>query len=175
MTYSSATDSLNLECRARMNGATLKTIREALGLSVPWFANFCSVQERTVRHWESGRNTVPIAVAAAIREFEKAAAELVTQLVDQARTAIAVYGMPKGPILAVRYASDEDLNRYQPNMAGLPATFHAAAIARTRWALAQEVEIDVKMLNAPAYEAWRQSIDQPDSHELREQFAAQYE
>ncbi|WP_368643271.1 helix-turn-helix domain-containing protein [Castellaniella ginsengisoli] len=69
-----------------MNGATLKTIREALGLSVPWFADFCSVQERTVRHWESGRNTVPIKVGAAILTLEKASLELSDGIVNQIRT-----------------------------------------------------------------------------------------
>src|SRR3546814_1499304 len=77
-----------------MNGPTLKTVREALGLSVPWFASFCNVQERTVRHWESGRNSVPSAIATGIRSLEKASAELVEQLVDQARLIIQQHGMP---------------------------------------------------------------------------------
>lgn len=156
----------------RMNGATLKTVREALGLSVPWFADFCAVQERTVRHWESGRNTVPIAVATAIREFEKASAELVAQLIDQVRAVTAKHGLPVGAVPVVRYADDEDLNHYQPNMAGLPATFHAAAIARARWALAPDVEIEARMLDAGAYEAWRRSTNQQDSSSLRAQFVA---
>lgn len=155
-----------------MNGATLKTVREALGLSVPWFAGFCAVQERTVRHWESGRNTVPISVATAIREFEKAAAELVIKIVDQARSVIAKHGLPTGTIPVVRYADDEDLSHYQPNMAGLPTTFHAAAIARARWALACDVEIEARMLDAGAYESWRRSINQQDSPGLRAQFVA---
>lgn len=154
----------------RMNGATLKTVREALGLSVPWFASFCAVQERTVRHWESGRNTVPIAVATAVREFEKASAELVVQLIDQVRAIIAEHGLPTGAVPVVRYADDEDLNHYQPNMAGLPTTFHAAAIARARWALIGDVEIEARMLDVGAYESWRRSTNQQDSPGLRTQF-----
>src|SRR5690554_772033 len=138
-----------------MNGPTLKTVREALGLSVPWFADFCNVQERTVRHWESGRNSVPIALAAAIREFEKTSSDLVAQIVDQAQDIIAEHGLPTRALPVMRYADDEDLNRYQPNMAGLPATFHASAIARARWALTGTVEIEARMLDAGAYEAWR--------------------
>lgn len=155
-----------------MNGSTLRTVREALGLSVPWFAGFCAVQERTVRHWESGRNTVPIAVAAAVREFEKASADLVTQIVDQVRDIIAEHGLPTKALPVMRYANDEDLNRYQPNMAGLPATFHAAAIARARWALEGTVEIEARMLDAGAYEAWKRSTNQQDSPRLRMQFVA---
>lgn len=131
-----------------MNGATLKTIREALGLSVPWFANFCSVQERTVRHWESGRNTVPIKVGAAILTLEKASLELSDDIVNQVRAITATRGKPEGSVPIVRYADDQDLAHYQPNMKGLPATFHAAAIARARWELAGEVEIVAQMFGA---------------------------
>ncbi|WP_368655375.1 hypothetical protein ABRY94_11630 [Castellaniella ginsengisoli] len=153
-----------------MNGATLKTIREALGLSVPWFANFCSVQERTVRHWESGRNTVPILVATAIRKFEKAAAELSAQVIDQARAAVAKCGPSMTSFPVIRYASDEELNLYQPNMSGLPATFHSAAIARARWAMASEIEIVATMLNAGAYEVWCRRLGQPVSPGSHVQF-----
>lgn len=165
-------DSHHIERDDRMNGATLKTVRETLGLSVPWFASFCAVQERTVRHWESGRNAVPIAVATAVREFEKASAELVVQLIDQVRAAVAKQGLTVGTIPVVRYADDEDLNHYQPNMAGLPTTFHAAAIARARWALFPDVEIEARMLDAGAYESWRRSTNQQDSPGLRAKFVA---
>lgn len=155
-----------------MNGPTLKTVREALGLSVPWFANFCNVQERTVRHWESGRNSVPSAIATGIRSLEKASAELVEQLVDQARLIIQQHGMPTGAIPVVRYADDDDLKHYQPRMAGLPATFHAAAIARARWILSNEVEIEARTLDSAAYEAWLRSTNQKDSPQVRAQFVA---
>jgi transcriptional regulator with XRE-family HTH domain len=155
-----------------MNGPTLRTVREALGLSVPWFARFCNVQERTVRHWESGRNTVPIAVAAAVRQFEKASADLVAQIVDQVRRIIAEHGLPTKVLAVMRYADDRDLNRYQPNMAGLPVTFHASAIARARWTFEGTLEIEARVLDAGAYEAWRRSINQEDSLRLRMQFVA---
>tara|TARA_A100000171_G_scaffold47017_1_gene52506 strand:- start:752 stop:1228 length:477 start_codon:yes stop_codon:yes gene_type:complete len=156
-----------------MNGATLKTIREALGLPVPWFAKFCNVQERTVRHWESGRNTVPTQVATAIRELEKASLEMSKNLIDQVNSIVAEHGVPNGPVPVVRYADDEDLAHYQPNMQGLPTTFHAAAIARARWALIDVVEIEASTLNAGAYEAWRKLTHQEDSPQLRAQWASE--
>jgi len=54
MTQQQAANTIDAGRQSPMSGATLKTIREALGLSVPWFAQFCSVQERTVRHWSLG-------------------------------------------------------------------------------------------------------------------------
>ncbi len=155
-----------------MNGATLKTIREALGLSVPWFASFCAVQERTARYWESGRMAVPTQVRTAILELERAAAETADQLVAQVRALIAAHGRPDGPIPIVRYQDDDDLAHYQPNMEGLPATYHAAVIARARWALANEVEIEARMLDAAAYEVWRRTIGEADSPSLRARFVA---
>ena len=133
-----------------MNGATLKTLREAMGLPVPWFAQFCAVQERTVRHWESGRNTVPIKVGAAILTLEKASLEMSDSIVSQARAITAQHSNQERPLPVVRYADDEDMARHQPKMKGLPTTFHAAAIARARWMLAGEAEIVAQMFETEA-------------------------
>jgi hypothetical protein len=153
-----------------MNGATLRTIREALGLSVPWFADYCNVRERTVRHWESGRNAVPAGVEHAIFELEKASTGMADQLIDKVRALIAQYGPPKGPIPVERFDEDEDLARFQPNMKNLPVTFHAAAIARARWSLAGKVEIVARMIDVDAYEAWLDETGQADSPQLRSLF-----
>lgn len=131
------------------------------------------MQVRTVRYWESGRNAVPADVETAIRVLERASIEMTDDLVAQARKLIAEYGKPDKPLPVVRYAEAEDLARYQPTMAGLPATFHAMAIARARWILlADGVELEARMLDVPAYEAWRIATGQPDSPSLRAQFAA---
>jgi hypothetical protein len=148
MTQQQAANTIDAGRQSPMSGATLKTIREALGLSVPWFAQFCSVQERTVRHWESGRNTVPIKVGEAILTLEGASLELSDSIVSQVRAITATHGKPDGSVPIVRYADDQDLARCQPNMKGLPATFHAAAIARARWELAGEVEVVAQMFGA---------------------------
>lgn len=145
MAQQPAADTIDAGRHSRMNGATLKTVREALGLSASWFADFCAVQERTVRHWESGRNTVPIKVGEAILTLERASQELSDSIVSQVRAITATHGKPDGSVPIVRYADDQDLARCQPNMKGLPATFHAAAIARARWELAGEVEIMAQM------------------------------
>jgi len=154
-----------------MNGATLRTIREALGLSVPWFADFCKVRERTVRYWESGRNAVPADVEHAILTLENASTEMADQLVGKVHALIDQYGPPKGPIPVERFDTDEDLARFQPNMEGLPVTFHAAAIARARWSLAGEkVEIFARMIDVDAYQAWLDETGQADSPQLRSRF-----
>jgi transcriptional regulator with XRE-family HTH domain len=156
-----------------MTGATLKTIREALGLPVAWLARAAGVQERSVRYWESGRVTVPADVAAMIQRLESAAETMEAQSVAQIRATIAEYGTPVEPVLLVRYQDDDDLARYQPEMAGLPVTFHAAVLARVRRAMASDgVEVIMRTLDAPAYEAWRRGTQQEDSAALRAQYVS---
>ena len=59
-----------------MNGATLKTVREALCLSAPWFAELCEVDESTLLAWESGNMQVPEVAAIQIGLLESMAADM---------------------------------------------------------------------------------------------------
>lgn len=123
-----------------MTPAELKTYREALGLPVAWLAEQAGVAERTVRYWESGRNRVPDDVAEIIQRAEAATRRLVAawlaQVVELHReTADALGGEPEGVDL-LRYSTDAALWRAHPDLRPLPATCHAAALAR----LAREME-----------------------------------
>jgi hypothetical protein len=48
------------------------------------------------------------------------------------RAQIEAHGVPTEPLMLVRYQNDDDLAKYQPDIAGLPVTFHAAIVARVR-------------------------------------------
>ena len=54
-----------------MTGAELQTLREACGLSRDTLGLICSVQARTVKHWEGGRSGVPDDVAQAVRQVAR--------------------------------------------------------------------------------------------------------
>ena len=156
-----------------MNGATLKTLREALCLPVKWLANVAGVQERTVRYWESGHMPVPADVDAQMRQLEAVAASLVNQGVEAIRAQIAAHGLPGEPVRLVRYVEDEDIARYLPELTGVPATYHAAVLARIRWSIeADDVEVEMHALDVAAYSAWLKSTKQVDSTAMRAQFVA---
>jgi len=156
-----------------MNGATLKTLREALCLPVAWLAAVCGVQERTVRYWESGHMAVPQDVADQIEQLEMLAVVLIDRSVSAIRQMVAEHGDPGGPIRLVRYADAEDMARFQPELATLPPTFHAAIIARIRWALEPDgLVVEAHNLNVPAYMAWLKATNQEESPAARAQFIA---
>ncbi len=154
-----------------MNGATLKTIRESLGLPVAWLAQAGNVQERTVRYWETRLDDVPDDVRLLFEQLERVAADTVERGLFAIRAQIEAHGAPEEPLMLVRYQDGDDLARYQPDMAGLPVTFHAAILARVRWVMQQEgVEVEIRALDAGAYEAWRRGTKQDDTPALRAQF-----
>ena len=156
-----------------MNGATLKTLREALCLPVSWLAAVCGVQERTVRYWESGTVPVPQDVSDQIEQLEMLAVVLTDQVVSSIRQQVAQHGDPGEPIRLVRYAEAEDMARFQPELATLPPTFHAAILARIRWALEPDgLVVEAHNLNVPAYMAWLKATNQEESPTMRAQFIA---
>ncbi|MDR2837770.1 MAG: DUF1870 family protein [Azonexus sp.] len=154
-----------------MNGATLKTIRESLGLSVSWLAAAANVEERTVRYWEARLDGVPDDVRLVIEQLERLAAETAERGLAVIREQITANRSSAKPVLLLRYGNDDDLGRYQPDMAGLPATFHASILAKIRGALKKDdVEVVIRWFDASAYEAWRRTTHQTDSAALRAQF-----
>lgn len=156
-----------------MNGATLKTLREALCLPVAWMADACEVQERTVRYWESSNALVPDDVGRMVEKLEIVASTMTDEAVASITSMIEQYGLPGHPVRLVRYGSAEDMHRYQPELRGLPATFHGAILARVRWAMTtQGVTVEIRVLSVPAYEAWLKATQQQDSAALRAQFIA---
>ena len=114
-----------------MNSAELKTIREACGLSQEWLAVRAQVNQRTVRYWESGKSSVPNDVAALISGIDDTLQRAALEGVAQARRLIIAHGAPK-TITLFRYVSNEQLWEARKDMAGLPASCHAALVARVR-------------------------------------------
>jgi transcriptional regulator with XRE-family HTH domain len=114
-----------------LTSAELKTIREACGLSQEWLAVRAQVNQRTVRYWESGKSSVPDDVAALISGIDDTLQRAALEGVEQARRLILAHGAPKA-ITLFRYADNEQLWAARKDMAGLPASCHAALVARVR-------------------------------------------
>ncbi len=116
-----------------MNSATLKTMREACGLSVSDLAGLIpspkapgeTVKERTVQYWEKGRNNIPEDVAETIRNIDAAININVNFYMDS---------LPKGASSTTlyRFKDVENFWRLYPKMAPLPVTCHAAMLNRIR-------------------------------------------
>ncbi len=119
-----------------MTPAELKTNREALGLPVSWLAAQAEVSERTVRYWESGRNQVPEDVVDIIEHVEAVARDFVDQALTVVAEATAEHSGPPEVIDLRRFATDAELWRQHPEVRPLPATWHAACLAR----IARELE-----------------------------------
>lgn len=116
-----------------MTGAELKTIRESLGLTARWCAENVGglAHIRSWQRWESDVVPVPTDVADEISAMDSA---MTTQAGNACRVALerADKHGPTDVVDLIRYASDAELWAAQPEMNGLPATFHAAMLARTR-------------------------------------------
>jgi transcriptional regulator with XRE-family HTH domain len=126
-----------------LNAAELKTLREACGLSQEWLAQRANVNQRTVRYWESGKSTVPDDVARLISELDATLSRAAQEAREQARRLALAHGKAE-TVTLFRYASDAELWERRKDMAGLPATCHAALLARARRLLiddGQAVEI----------------------------------
>lgn len=154
-----------------MTSAELKTMREAVGLTVPELAALADVQERTVRYWESGRNQVPEDVTDLVSRIDAMLNSLVAQTVDLVRSKIKAHGKPIG-ITLLRYRENADLWRFRPDFKPLPTTTHGALLARTRAALADlHVETRIVYMESSAYSTWLDG--KPDTESTRSIWAAQ--
>jgi len=107
-----------------MNPAKFKTIREAIGLSISELSDIADVQPRTVRYWESGRNTPPDDIAQQLT--------LIDSILDsQVNHAIAIYQEKKpDEVVLYRYVNCDELYKAHPEFKGLPVTTHAAMLYR---------------------------------------------
>lgn len=75
--------------------------------------------------------SVPADVAKMLVEIDQKLENAVVQAVAQMRELSEKHGLP-GDIELVRYRTDEDLWSGKPDMRPLPASTHAAMLARTR-------------------------------------------
>lgn len=110
----------------RMTPAELKIVREFLGLTGDWLANYLGVSPRTVRHWEQGKYPIPDGVRLAIEDLEARTAEFVGGCVEK------LIDVPD-PVV-ITYRNDVEYHAAHPEVP-FPASWHRAAIAR----VAQEV------------------------------------
>lgn len=161
-----------------MNGAELKTLREACGLSVPDMARLAvsprtgeSVGERTVRYWEAGSVPIPDDVAATIGKMDADFSTIANQALDAWREAVQTSGHPEAVYL-VRYRENEDLWRFWPTMKGMPATCHGALINRARLLLvAAGAQVRIVWMEPGEYSQWLNG--RKDSELLRSMWAAE--
>lgn len=110
----------------RMTAAEFKVVREFLGLSVEWLASHLGVVGRTVRHWETGRYSIPDGVRLSIERLEETTAATVSAAIDQ------LMDVPDPAVIT--YRSDEEYHAAHPEQP-FPASWHRAVVAR----VAQEV------------------------------------
>lgn len=101
--------------------AEMKTILGWLGLTTPWFAARCKVQERQVARWMDGQAPIPDYAAARLIQVWNDSAEHVTRIVAE-----AVKGAdPEGVVVLWTYRVDEDTNG-----SDYPASWHRALAGR---------------------------------------------
>ncbi len=154
-----------------MTPAELKTMREAVGLSVPDLAALAGVQDRSVRYWESGRNAVPADVAAMVEGLDARLDGLTGQLVAVVRDLISRRGSAPEEITLLRYRENADLWHFRPDLKPYPATTHGALLARCRAALADlHVKTRIVYMEPQAYAQWL--TGRADSETARSEWAA---
>lgn len=107
---------------ARMDGGELQTVREYLGLTIDGLAAMLSVNPRTVRSWEAGRDLVPERIREEVEQVEAYTATCVDQL-------IAALSNARDPAVLV-YRRDEDMHASRPDTSHLPARWWRHVVAR---------------------------------------------
>ena len=139
-----------------MTSAELKTMREAIGLSVPELAAFANhVQERTVRYWESGRNQVPNDVETLVTGISQLLDTKANELAEDIRELIKLGGPLEGPFVLIRYRENEDLWHFEPNWKSFSTTTHGAFLTRCRVALADlGVATRIVYMDPQLYSHW---------------------
>lgn len=107
-----------------MTAAEMKVVREWLGLTTAWLANYLDVAERTVHRWESGVSVIPDGVRVSIERLE-------TDTADHVARAVAAYEDMRDPteVPMVTYRTDFDYRAEHPGVAW-PASWHRAVCAR---------------------------------------------
>jgi DNA-binding XRE family transcriptional regulator len=111
-----------------------RTLREACGLTVREAAAFHQVAERTIVHWETGRNAIP---AGAAEELARLNAKI-DRAVQEAIDLYAEQSEKHGDIDTValsRYRTAQDYAASRAAREGLPHSCHNALVARTMTAL----------------------------------------
>lgn len=111
-----------------MNGAELKTLREALVLPIAWCSGFFKVAERSWRFWESGNGNIPEEIIQTLNglavKMESTAIKAADMIISTSVKEFTLY----------RYKTDNDLWEAMPDMRKykLPASYHAKTLFLTK-------------------------------------------
>ena len=154
-----------------MTPAELRTLRESLSLNVKLCATHARVSDRTWQYWERGRTKPPADVIAWITGLDEMASRSASEAVKIFRKANAA-GESGSPVVFLRYPSDEVLEEYNPEMKGLPASYHAAIVSRARLELWKEGVPSIIIYFEPdQYQEWLG--DRKDTESMRAAWAAE--
>lgn len=140
----------------RMPAISLQGAREFLGLTIDAMARLLSVNPRTVRSWEAGRDPIPVRVREEVEAIQERTAEVVTE--------IAAGLDDSGDAYMASFRTDEDFARDQPEL--------AAAGYTARWwrHVSERVALEVPGLVALSPDEYEGIIEQAVEAELRDQF-----
>ncbi|WP_428485949.1 helix-turn-helix domain-containing protein [Rhodopila sp.] len=118
-----------------MNAAEYRTLREVCGLSARDAAAFHQVAERTIVHWETGRNGIPPGAADELAQLNARIERAVRASVDLYRESAP----PDAPdaVALVRYRTARSYADSRAAREGLSHASHNALIARMMTALEQ--------------------------------------
>lgn len=157
-----------------MTGAELQTLRESCNLAREDLADLAGVQARTIKHWESGRAGVPEDVADLVRGINQTIDAAAQHARDHLRLLITKQGSPPADIVLLRYRTSDDMHRYRPDMATLPACVHGAIINRMRLdAKALGIPVRIVWMQPDVYEPWRAACHMVDNEATRSQWASE--
>lgn len=153
-----------------MTSAEFKTMRESLGLTIPWVADNAGVKLRTVQYWEAGRMSVPADVVNMLDHIDQRLNISVAQAIAYIDEMTIQHGTPV-EITLVRYRNDTDLWRFRPDMKPLPATTHAAMLSRLRRVLwSKSIPSVIEFMDPNEYREWL--AGRPDTEAKRAAWAA---
>ncbi len=140
-----------------MNPTELNTLRRSLWLTREQAGKLNGMSERSWRYLEDGTRAIPDDVRAHMRQLDAAANAMADAAWDQYANLTVAHKAEWRDIEAVllRYASDADLAAAQPDMAGLPADLHAAAVDRARLLIeAEGARVRIVLFDRAACTDW---------------------
>lgn len=106
----------------RMDPGELQMVREYLGLTLESLARLLSVNPRTVRSWEAGRDKIPERIRVAVERIEADTAIAVGQIVEALNN-------QRDPAIEV-YRTDEAFQAARAETAHLSARWWRHVVAR---------------------------------------------
>lgn len=105
----------------RMTDAEFKVIREFLGLTGDWLADYLGFSPRAVRLWEQGKHPIPDEVRIAMESLEARTSSFVGSAVVQ------LMDLPDPGVIT--YRTDAEYHAAHPEIE-FPASWHRAVVAR---------------------------------------------